>query len=47
MLPKSLILSLVGVLLVTFSAFAGRSVLEGVVKDATGHPIKGAARAYE
>jgi hypothetical protein len=42
MLPKSLILSLVGVFLVTFSVFAGRSVLEGVVKDATGHPIKGA-----
>ena len=42
MLPKSLVLSLVGVFLVTFSVFAGRSVLEGVVKDATGHPIKGA-----
>jgi len=41
MLPKSLILSLVGVLLVTFSVFAGTSVLEGVAKDATG-PIKGA-----
>ena len=42
MLPKSLILSLVGVLLVTFSVFAGTSVLEGVAKDATGRPIKGA-----
>ena len=42
MLPKSLILSLVGVLLVTLSVFAGTSVLEGVVKDATGRPIKGA-----
>src|SRR5438128_4078539 len=42
MLPKSLILSLVGVLLVMFSVFAGTSVLEGVVKDASGHPIKGA-----
>ena len=42
MLPKSLILSLVGVLLVTFSVFAGTSVLEGVVKDAIGRPIKGA-----
>src|SRR5436309_8758282 len=41
MLPKSLILSLVGVFLVTFSVFAGTSVLEGVAKDATG-PIKGA-----
>jgi hypothetical protein len=40
--PKSLILTLVGVFLVTFSVFAGRSVLEGVVKDATGRPIKGA-----
>jgi hypothetical protein len=42
MLPKSLILSLVGVILVMFSAVAGTSVLEGVVKDATGRPIKGA-----
>ncbi len=42
MLPKSLILSLVGVILATFSVFAGTSVLEGVVKDATGRPIKGA-----
>jgi hypothetical protein len=39
---KSLILSLVGLLLVTFSVFAGTSVLEGVAKDATGRPIKGA-----
>ena len=42
MLLKSLILSLVGVFLVTFSVFAGTSVLKGVVKDAAGHPIKGA-----
>ena len=42
MLPKSIILSLVGVLLLTFSVFAGTSVLEGVAKDATGRPIKGA-----
>ena len=43
MVSKSLILSLVGVILATFSAFAGgTSVLEGVVKDATGRPIKGA-----
>ena len=42
MLLKSLILCLVGVLLVTFSVFAGTSVLEGVVKDVTGRPIKGA-----
>ncbi len=39
--PKSLILTLVGILLVTFSAAAGTS-LEGVVKDPTGRPIKGA-----
>src|SRR6516225_2057978 len=42
MVPKSLILSLVGVLLVTLSVFAGTSVIEGVVKDTTGRPIKGA-----
>ena len=42
MLPKSLILSLIGVLLVVLSVFAGTSVIEGVVKDATGRPIKGA-----
>ena len=42
MLPKSLILSLIGVLLVAFSVFAGTSVIEGMVKDATGRPIKGA-----
>ena len=42
MLPKSLIFSLVGVLIVTFNVFAGTSILEGVVKDATGRPIKGA-----
>ena len=42
MLSKSIILSLIGVLLVAFSVFAGTSVIEGVVKDATGRPIKGA-----
>ena len=41
-LPKSLILSLVGVLLVPFSVYAGTSILEGIVKDPTGRPIKGA-----
>jgi Carboxypeptidase regulatory-like domain len=41
-LPKSLILSLIGVLLVAFSVSAGASVLEGLVKDVTGRPIKGA-----
>jgi len=39
--PRSLILTLVGLLLATFSAAADTSV-EGIVKDATGRPIKGA-----
>ena len=39
--PKSL-LTLVGVLLVTFTVWAGTSVLEGVVKDPDGRPVKGA-----
>src|ERR1700757_4728398 len=42
MLPKSIILILIGVLFVVFSVSAGTSVLEGVVKDANGRPIKGA-----
>ena len=42
MLSKSIILSLIGLLLMAFSVFAGTSVIEGVVKDATGRPIKGA-----
>src|ERR1700756_5320681 len=42
MLLKSIILSLIGVLFMTFSVLAGTSVLEGVVKDADGYPIKGA-----
>ena len=42
MLSKSIILSLIGVLFVAFSVSAGTSVLEGVVKDASGRPIKGA-----
>jgi hypothetical protein len=41
-LPKSLILSLVGVLLVPFSFYAGTSILEGIVKDPNGRPVKGA-----
>src|ERR1043166_2557783 len=40
--PKLLILSFVGSLLVTFTAWAGTSVLEGVVKDPNGRPVKGA-----
>ena len=42
MLSKSFILSLVGSLLVTFTVLAGTSVLEGVVKDPNGRPVKGA-----
>ena len=43
MLPKSFILSFVGLLLVTFTVCAaGSSALEGLVKDPTGGPIKGA-----
>ena len=41
-LPKSFILSFVGSLLVTFTVCAGTSVLEGVVKDSNGRPVKGA-----
>jgi len=41
-LSKSIILSLIGVLFVAFSVSAGTSVLEGVVKDASGRPIRGA-----
>lgn len=40
-MKNSLILSLVGLLVITFSAAGGTSV-EGVVKDSTGHPIKAA-----
>jgi len=42
MLPKSVVLSLVGSLLVLFTVWAGTSVLEGVVKDPNGRPVKGA-----
>ena len=42
MLPKSLILSFVGLSLVTFTGWAGTSILEGLVKDPAGRPIKGA-----
>jgi hypothetical protein len=40
--PKSLILTLVAVLLTTLSAWAGTTVVEGVVKDPSGRPVKGA-----
>ena len=42
MFPKSLVLSFIGLLLATFSVWAGTSALEGVVKDTAGHPVKGA-----
>jgi hypothetical protein len=42
MLRKSVVISFIGLLLVTFPAWAGSSVLEGFVKDATGRPIKDA-----
>ncbi len=42
MFSKSFILSFVGSLLVTFTVLAGTSVLEGVVKDPAGRPVKGA-----
>src|SRR6266571_7444534 len=43
MLPKSLVLSFVGSLLVTFTGWAaGTSALEGIVKDPSERPIKGA-----
>jgi Carboxypeptidase regulatory-like domain len=43
MLAKSLVLSFVGSLLVAFSVSAAdTSALEGIVKDSTGRPIKGA-----
>jgi hypothetical protein len=47
MFPKSLILSFIGLLLATFSVWAGTSALEGVVKDPAGHPVKGAAVRIE
>ena len=41
-LGKSLSISFVGLLLLTFSVLAGTSALEGIVKDPTGRPVKGA-----
>src|SRR5215472_1886992 len=41
-LVKSLSLSFVGLLLLTFSAWAGTPALEGIVKDSAGRPVKGA-----
>lgn len=42
MLLKSLSIGSIGLLLATFSVWAGTSTLEGIVKDPTGRPIKGA-----
>jgi len=42
MFLKSVSVSFVGLLLATFSVWAGTSTLEGIVKDPTGRPIKGA-----
>lgn len=42
MFLKSCSISFVGLFLVTFSAWAGTSAFEGVVKDPAGHPVKGA-----
>lgn len=42
MFIKSIGIAFVGVTLFVASAAAGNSVLEGVVKDAKGHPIQGA-----
>ena len=42
MFIKSIGIAFVGVMLFVASAAAGNSVLEGVVKDAKGHPIQGA-----
>jgi hypothetical protein len=39
---KSFRIGFVGLMLVTASAWAANSVLEGIVKDAKGHPIEGA-----
>lgn len=39
---KSLTVSFVGSLLLTFSVWAGTSALEGIVRDPAGHPVKGA-----
>ena len=42
MFCKSLTITFIGLLLLPFSVWAGTSVLEGVVKDPGGRPIKGA-----
>jgi carboxypeptidase family protein len=47
MVNKSLWIGLVGLILCTSSALAAGSVLQGVVKDAEGNPIKAAAIRIE
>ena len=42
MLMKSIWIGFIGVMLFVASASAGSSELQGIVKDAKGHPIKGA-----
>jgi len=42
MFPKSYSISFVGLFLLAFSASAGTSAFDGVVKDPAGHPVKGA-----
>jgi hypothetical protein len=42
MLIKSLQIAFIGLIIVTASASAGNSVLQGIVKDPKGQPIKGA-----
>ncbi len=42
MLLKSYSISFVGLFLVAFSAWAGTSAFDGVVKDPAGNPVKGA-----
>ena len=39
---KKIIVGLIGLILLVASARAGSSVLEGIVKDAKGHPMEGA-----
>src|SRR6266481_5937251 len=39
---KKIIVGFIGLILLVASARAGSSVLEGIVKDAKGHPIEGA-----
>ena len=42
MFIKSIGIAFIGAMLFIASAAAGNSVLEGIVKDAKGHPIQGA-----